>query len=64
MNSRKSQTKARRRKEISELFAEIRQANKDPAYRKALREFIDFHTGKLSPSSKAYKEYERALSKA
>ena len=40
----KAPSKAQRQKETGKLFAEIREANRDPAFRKAVREFIYYHT--------------------
>ncbi|MFH0970091.1 MAG: hypothetical protein V1776_01370 [Candidatus Diapherotrites archaeon] len=49
-------TPAQRKKELEVLFSEIRESKKDPSFRKALREFIEFHTGKSDRFSSSANE--------
>ncbi len=35
----------KREKQLKQLLADLKEANKDPHYRRALREFIAYHTG-------------------
>ncbi len=56
MAKRKIRTKAQRQKRLAEIMTEIKEANKNPAFRKAVHEFVLYHTGKINRLSNSSNE--------